>query len=108
VAGSDYHENVEALGIVTGSNGSPTSGQAFKVTVPVGGFDRNNIVHIAPTLFRIQAQKGGWSEDEITLWVKQKVFGFMRQQYSVDAHSQFGEVIAVPSDILFVGYKPKG
>ena len=76
--------------------------------MPVGGFDRKSTVHIAPSLFRIQALQGGWSEDEIRLWVKQKVFGFMRQRYSTDAPPQFDEVVTAPSEILFAGYKPKG
>jgi len=77
------------------------------VTVHVAGFERKSTIHVAPALFRVQALAGGWSEDEIRLWVKEKVFGFMRERYSIDALPQLGDVIEVPSDILFAGYKRK-
>jgi hypothetical protein len=99
------HSNVRHVSPVYGTNGSPTAGS--EVSLPVCGFDRKVKVHLAATLFKVQAQSEGWANDEIDEWIRKAVHIYVSQQASIDRIPQ-SSLVEMPSSILFVGYKPKG
>jgi len=101
------HSNVRYVSPVYGTNGSPTAGSEFEVSLPDCGFDRKVKVHLAALLFKVKAQSEGWADDEIDEWIRKAVHNYVSQQASIDRIPQTS-LVEMPSDILFVGYKPKG
>jgi hypothetical protein len=99
--------NVERIGSVYGTNGLPTAASEFEVSLAVPGFDHKIRVQLACAFFRIQAQSGGWAEEEIDGWERNKVFKYALQQVNNNSVSQSCP-LTMPSSILFVGYQPKG
>ena len=101
------HPNVRYVSTVYGTNGSPTAGSEFEVSLPDCGLDRKVKVHLAAKSFEVTAKSEGWSDDEIGEWIRRAVHNYVSQQAGIDRIPQ-SSLVEMPSGILFVGYKPKG